>query len=59
MDNDILKNISNKFEVYDKNVDEKYYLGYDLKRWEILKGSKAIEWTSTEGHTYTCIEKDQ
>ena len=40
----------------EKNVDDKYYLGKDIKRWEYLKGSKRIERTSESGHKYIFSE---
>ena len=39
------------------DVDEKYYLtGDKLEKWKYLKGSKRIERTSRNGHTYTFSE---
>lgn len=41
----------------EKSVDEKYYLSdEDLGKWNIMKGSKAIERTSKTGHEYTFRE---
>lgn len=37
-------------------VDEKYFLGKDLAKWEYMKGAKKIERTAKNGHTYTFSE---
>ncbi|WP_029452573.1 DNA (cytosine-5-)-methyltransferase [Clostridium algidicarnis] len=40
-------------DVLEKHVDEKYILSdEDLEKWIYMKGSKAIERTSKEGHKY-------
>jgi len=40
-------------DVLEKHVDEKYILSDDdLEKWIYMKGSKAIERTSKEGHKY-------
>lgn len=41
---------------YQNVVDDKYYLGVDLSKWEYLKGAKKIERTSKTGHKYTFSE---
>nr|WP_278683727.1 DNA (cytosine-5-)-methyltransferase [Paraclostridium bifermentans] len=38
------------------NVDDKYYLGDKLSKWEYLKGAKKIERVSKNGHRYTFSE---
>lgn len=40
----------------ESNVDEKYYLGDDLEKWQYLKGAKRIERTSKDGHKYMFSE---
>ena len=37
-------------------VDEKYFLGNDLKKWQYMKGAKKIERTSADGHSYVFSE---
>ena len=37
-------------------VDEKYFLGKDLAKWEYMKGAKKIERTAANGHVYTFSE---
>lgn len=37
-------------------VDEKYFLGKDLAKWEYMKGAKKIERTAKNGHSYTFSE---
>lgn len=37
-------------------VDEKYFLGKDLAKWEYMKGAKKIERTAANGHTYMFSE---
>ena len=37
-------------------VDEKYFLGENLAKWEYMKGAKKIERTADNGHTYTFSE---
>lgn len=39
-----------------KNVDERYYLGDNLEKWQYLKGAKRIERISKDGHAYTFSE---
>lgn len=43
-------------ELLEPNVEEQYYLGDELERWEYLKGSKKILRTSKSGHEYTFSE---
>lgn len=44
-------------DILEKHVDEKYLLSdEDLEKWTYLKGPKAIERTSKEGHKYTFRE---
>lgn len=43
-------------EILDENVDERFYLGKDLTKWEELKGSKKKKRTSKTGHEYTFSE---
>lgn len=43
-------------ELLEKDVDEKYYLGDKLERWEYLKGAKKIERVSKTGHKYIFSE---
>lgn len=43
-------------QIIQKGVDEKYYLGEDLAKWEYLKGSKRIERTNKNGHRYIFSE---
>ena len=40
----------------ERNVDEKYYLGENLAKWEYLKGAKKIERTARNGHKYQFSE---
>lgn len=42
--------------VQSDGVDEKYFLGKDLAKWEYMKGAKRIERTAKNGHTYTFSE---
>lgn len=42
--------------ILSKNVDEHFYLGKNLDKWEYLKGAKKIERTSKTGHTYIFSE---
>lgn len=37
-------------------VDEKYFLGENLAKWEYMKGAKKIERTAANGHTYIFSE---
>ena len=37
-------------------VDDKYFLGNNLSKWEYMKGAKKIERTSANGHVYTFSE---
>ncbi|BDR78893.1 DNA-cytosine methyltransferase [Clostridium tetani] len=39
-------------EMLQQNVDEKFYLGEDLTRWQYMKGAKAEPRTSNGGHIY-------
>lgn len=43
-------------EIVQSDVDEHFYLGEDLKKWQYLKGSKKIERTSKTGHKYVFSE---
>lgn len=43
-------------DIVEKDVDEKYYLGEELSKWEYLKGAKKIERVSKTGHSYTFSE---
>jgi len=44
-------------DILEKKVDEKYILSdADLEKWDYMKGPKAIERTSKEGHEYTFRE---
>lgn len=38
--------------ILESNVDERYYLGDDLMKWEFMKGAKRIERISKNGHKY-------
>nr|WP_286674330.1 DNA (cytosine-5-)-methyltransferase [Clostridium sp. ZBS15] len=42
--------------IIDTNVDDKYYLGEELSKWQYLKGSKKIDRVSKSGHAYTFSE---
>lgn len=37
-------------------VNDKYFLGENLAKWEYMKGAKRIERTADNGHTYTFSE---
>ena len=43
-------------DIMEKHVDEKYYLGEELSKWEYLKGAKKIQRVSKTGHSYTFSE---
>lgn len=43
-------------DIMEKHVDEKYYLGEELSKWEYLKGAKKIQRLSKTGHSYTFSE---
>ena len=43
-------------DILEHNVDEEYYLGDKLEKWEYLKGSKKIERTAKNGHKYVFSE---
>jgi len=43
-------------QIMQSDVDEKYFLGNNLEKWEYLKGSKKIERTSKTGHKYIFSE---
>lgn len=43
-------------DMLEEKVDEKYYLGTDLEKWNYLKGSKQIEREASNGHKYTYSE---
>lgn len=40
----------------ESDVDDKYYLGDNLEKWEYLKGAKKIQRKSQNGHEYTFSE---
>ena len=42
--------------VESNGVDEKYFLGNDLAKWEYMKGAKKIERTAKNGHAYMFSE---
>lgn len=42
--------------ILESNPDKKYYLGKNLEKWQYLKGSKRIERTSKNGHSYIFSE---
>lgn len=43
-------------DILETDVEEKYYLGENLKDWEYMKGAKKIERVSKTGHKYTFSE---
>lgn len=43
-------------DILEDNVDDKYYLGEELSKWQYLKGAKKIERVSKTGHKYTFSE---
>lgn len=43
-------------DLIEDNVDDKYYLGEELSKWQYLKGAKKIERVSNTGHKYTFSE---
>ncbi len=43
-------------DIVESNVDDKYYLGEELSKWEYLKGAKKIDRISKSGHFYTFSE---
>jgi DNA (cytosine-5)-methyltransferase 1 len=43
-------------QMVQSNVDEKYYLGENLDKWDYLKGAKRINRTSKSGHEYVFSE---
>ena len=43
-------------DLLETNVDDKYFLGDTLEKWEYLKGAKKIQRTSKTGHEYTFSE---
>lgn len=43
-------------DILEHNVDEQYYLGDKLEKWEYLKGSKKVERTAKNGHKYIFSE---
>ena len=43
-------------DIIECNVDNKYYLGEELSKWQYLKGSKKINRVSKNGHAYTFSE---
>ncbi|MCM1568599.1 MAG: DNA (cytosine-5-)-methyltransferase [Roseburia sp.] len=43
-------------ELLETDVDDKYFLNDDLKKWEYLKGAKKIQRISKTGHQYTFSE---
>lgn len=42
--------------VLDEHVDDSFYLGEDLTKWEFLKGPKKIEREHKDGHKYVFAE---
>ncbi len=42
--------------VESNGVDDKYFLGKDLAKWQYMKGAKKIERTSANGHSYIFSE---
>ena len=43
-------------DILEKDVDEHFYLGEAIEKWEYLKGAKKIQRTSKNGHQYTFSE---
>ena len=43
-------------DILENNVDDKYYLGEELSKWQYLKGAKKIERVSKTGHKYIFSE---
>lgn len=43
-------------QLIESNVDEKYYLGKELSKWQYLKGAKKIERINSAGHSYIFSE---
>lgn len=43
-------------DILEKDVDEHFYLGEAIEKWEYLKGAKKIQRTSKNGHRYTFSE---
>ncbi len=43
-------------DILEEEVDEKYFLGENLEKWQYLKGAKKIERVSKTGHSYTFSE---
>jgi DNA (cytosine-5)-methyltransferase 1 len=43
-------------DILNHNVDQYFYLGENLEKWQYLKGAKKINRTSKTGHTYTFSE---
>lgn len=43
-------------DILEDNVDDKYYLGEELSKWQYLKGAKKIERVSKNGHKYIFSE---
>ena len=43
-------------EILEEDVDDKYYLGQEISKWQYLKGAKKIERTSKSGHSYVFSE---
>ncbi|MBS4026557.1 MAG: DNA (cytosine-5-)-methyltransferase [Clostridia bacterium] len=43
-------------DILEGNVDEKYYLNYELEDWLYMKGPKRIERTNKDGHKYYFAE---
>ncbi|EGT3601180.1 DNA cytosine methyltransferase [Clostridium perfringens] len=48
------KNIApiNLRDILEKNVDERFYIGNDLEKWNYMKGAKAEKRKSKTGHEY-------
>lgn len=52
----LLENPLTLRQLIQSDADKKYYIGNNLEKWSFLKGSKKIERTSKEGHSYTFSE---
>ncbi len=52
----IFKTETPLMSIMERNVDEKYYLGENLDKWEYLKGPKSIPRVSKTGHEYIFSE---
>lgn len=43
-------------DILEEGVDERYYLGENIERWEYLKGAKRVNRVSRSGHAYIFSE---